>query len=168
MKRFNTIISVVDTSLITSTFINGEVSITAFASGADLPVGIAFRGTSLLFSVATAITRKSFKLFTERQEKHDTIKLLGYQRHFRYIYYMLAKPITVKLEWMHSWKALGSNIIQVFNFLMRTSYFTKIMYLFIIEIFEGHCEFIIPLLLCSSILNNSTTSRTYYDLLPIY
>lgn len=66
MKRFNTIISVVDTSLITSTFINGEVSITAFASGADLPVGIAFRGTSLLFSVATAITRKSFKLFTER------------------------------------------------------------------------------------------------------
>ena len=66
MKRFNTIISVVDTSLITSTFINGEVSITAFASGADLPVGIAFRGTSLLLTVATAITRKSFKLFTER------------------------------------------------------------------------------------------------------
>ena len=77
MKRFNTIISVVNTSLITSAFINGEVSITAFASGADLPVGIAFRGTSLLFSVATSITRKSFKLFTERQEKHDTIKLLA-------------------------------------------------------------------------------------------
>ena len=77
MKRFNTIISVVNTSLITSTFINGEVSITAFASGADLPVGIAFRGTSLLFSVAASITRKSFKLFTERQEKHDTIKLLA-------------------------------------------------------------------------------------------
>ena len=77
MKRFNTIISVVNTSLITSTFINGEVSITAFASGADLPVGIAFRGASLLFSVATSITRKSFKLFTERQEKHDTIKLLA-------------------------------------------------------------------------------------------
>ena len=77
MKRSNTIISVVNTSLITSTFINGEASITAFASGADLPVGTAFRGTSLLFSVATSITRKSFKLFTERQEKHDTIKLLA-------------------------------------------------------------------------------------------
>lgn len=71
-------------------------------------------------------------------------------RHFRYINYMLAKPITIKLEWKHSWKALGSNIIQVINFLMRTSYFTKIMHLFIIEIFEGCCEFIIPLLLCSS------------------
>ena len=49
----------------------------AFASGVGLPVGIALSGTSLLLSLATAITRKSFKIFTVKQEKHDAIKLLG-------------------------------------------------------------------------------------------
>ena len=64
MKRFNTITGIVDTSLITSTVITGGISIAAFASGVGLPVGIALSGASLLFSLATAITRKSFKIFT--------------------------------------------------------------------------------------------------------
>ena len=34
-------------------------------------------GTSLLLSLATAITRKSFKIFASKQEKHDAIKLLA-------------------------------------------------------------------------------------------
>ena len=34
-------------------------------------------GTSLLLSLATAITRKSFKIFALKQEKHDAIKLLA-------------------------------------------------------------------------------------------
>ena len=57
--------------------ITGGISIAAFASGVGLPVGIALSGTSLLLSLATAITRKSFKTFTEKQEKHDAIKLLA-------------------------------------------------------------------------------------------
>ena len=61
MKRFNTITGIVDTGLITSTVITGGISIAAFASGASLPVGVALSGTSLLLSVATVITRKSFK-----------------------------------------------------------------------------------------------------------
>ena len=77
MKRFNTITGIVDTSLITSTVITGGISIAAFASGVGLPVGIALSGTSLLLSLATAITRKSFKIFTVKQEKHDAIKLLA-------------------------------------------------------------------------------------------
>ena len=77
MKRFNTITGIVDTGLITSTVITGGISIAAFASGVGLPVGIALSGTSLLLSLATAITRKSFKIFTVKQEKHDAIKLLG-------------------------------------------------------------------------------------------
>ena len=77
MKRFNTITSIVDTGLITSEVITGRVSVAAFASGAGLPVGIALSETSLLFSLATAITRKSFKIFTVKQEKHDIIKLLA-------------------------------------------------------------------------------------------
>ena len=34
-------------------------------------------GTSLLLSLATAITRKSFKIFALKQEEHDAIKLLA-------------------------------------------------------------------------------------------
>ena len=64
-------------SLITSTVVTGGISIAAFASGVGLPVGIALSGTSLLLSLATAITRKSFKIFTVKQEKHDAIKLLA-------------------------------------------------------------------------------------------
>ena len=80
MKRFNTITGIVDTGLITSTVITGGtggISIATFASGVGLPVGIALSGTSLLLSLATAITQKSFKIFTVKQEKHDAIKLLA-------------------------------------------------------------------------------------------
>ena len=75
-KQFNTITGIVDTGLITSTVITGGVSIAAFASGAGQPVDITLSGTSLLLSLATAITRKSFKTFTIKQEKHDATKLL--------------------------------------------------------------------------------------------
>ena len=57
--------------------ITGGISIAAFASGVGLPVGIALSGTSLLLSLATVITQKSFKTFTIKQEKHDSIKLLA-------------------------------------------------------------------------------------------
>ena len=55
--------------------ITGGISIAAFTSGVDLPVGIALSGTSILLSLAIVITRKSFKTFTVKQEKHDAIKL---------------------------------------------------------------------------------------------
>ena len=77
MKRFNTITGIVYTGLITSTVITGGISIAAFASGVGLPVGIVLIGTSLLLSLATVITRKSFKTFTVKQEKHNSIKLLA-------------------------------------------------------------------------------------------
>ena len=77
MKRFNTITGIVDTGLITSTVITGGISIAAFASGVGLSVGIVLSGTSLLLSLATVITQKSFKTFTVKQEKHDSIKVLA-------------------------------------------------------------------------------------------
>ena len=58
------------------TVITGGIFITAFASGVGLPDGITLSGASLLLSLATAITRKSFKIVTVKQEKHDAIKLL--------------------------------------------------------------------------------------------
>ena len=77
MKQFNTITGIVDTGLITSTVITGGISIAALASGVWLPVGIALGGISLILSLATAITRKSFKIFTVKQEKHDAVKLVA-------------------------------------------------------------------------------------------
>ena len=53
--------SIADTGFITSTVITG-VSIAAFASGVGLPVGIAFSGIMLLFSLSAAITREYFKI----------------------------------------------------------------------------------------------------------
>ena len=69
MKQFTTIASIVGTGLITSTVITGGVSIATFASDIDLPVGIALSRTSLLFTLATAITQKFFKILTVKQEK---------------------------------------------------------------------------------------------------
>ena len=77
MKRFSTITGIVGTGLITSTVITGGISIAAFASGVGLPVGFVLSETSLLLSLATAITLKSFKIFTVKQEKNDAIKLLA-------------------------------------------------------------------------------------------
>ena len=57
--------------------ITGGISIAAFASGVGLPVSIALSGTSLLLSLGTAITLKSFETLTVKQEKHDSNKLLA-------------------------------------------------------------------------------------------
>ena len=76
MKRFNTIKSIVDTDLITSTMITGGIYVAAFPNGVGLPVDIPLSGTSLLLSLATIITQKSFKTFPVKQEKLDAIKLL--------------------------------------------------------------------------------------------
>ena len=77
IKPFDTITDIVDTDLITSTVIAGGISIAAFASSVGLPVGAALGRTSLLLSLATVITRKSFKTFSVKQEKHNSIKLLA-------------------------------------------------------------------------------------------
>ena len=76
-KRFNTMTGIVDIGLITSKVITEEISIAAFASGVGLPVGIALSGTSLLLSLGTGSTQKSFKILTVKQEKHDAIRLLA-------------------------------------------------------------------------------------------
>ena len=76
MKRFNTIKSIVDTGLITSTVIAGGVSIVTFASGVGQPVGIALSGTSLLLFLATVITRKSFKTFTVNKKNTRPLRCL--------------------------------------------------------------------------------------------
>ena len=49
MKQLNTVTSIVDTGLITSTVITGGISIAVFGSGAGLPLVIALSRTSLLF-----------------------------------------------------------------------------------------------------------------------
>lgn len=60
-----------------STVVTRWVSIAAFVSGVDLPDDIVFSGIRETFSLATAISRKSFKTFTIKQEKHGAIKLFA-------------------------------------------------------------------------------------------
>ena len=66
--QFDTITSMLDTSLITLTAITGGASTTAFASAAGLPVGITLFGTRLIFSPAVAITGKYSKIFIAKQK----------------------------------------------------------------------------------------------------
>ena len=77
MKRFNTITGIVDAGLITSTVITEGISIAAFAIGVGLPVGIALSRTSLFLFLETVITPESFKTFTVKQQKQNSIKLLA-------------------------------------------------------------------------------------------
>ena len=76
-KEFNTITGIVETSLITSAVINGEVSTAAFTSVVGLPVGIVLGVTSLASSLGTVITRKSSKTLTVKQAKFNSTKLLA-------------------------------------------------------------------------------------------
>ena len=71
------ITGIVDTGLITSTVITRGTSNAAFGSGVGLPAGIFLSGTTLLPSLTTVITRKSFKNFTVKLEKRDSIKLFA-------------------------------------------------------------------------------------------
>ena len=59
MKRFNTITRVLHTCVIKSEIITGWISIAVFPSCIGLLIGIALGGTSLPFSLAKAIPRKS-------------------------------------------------------------------------------------------------------------
>ena len=77
IKQFNAITGIVDTGLIRLVVITGRISTATFASGVGLPVGAAFGRAGLLLSLATVITRKSFKILTVKQKKQDAIKVLA-------------------------------------------------------------------------------------------
>ena len=77
IKRFSTITTVLDTSLITTTGINGGISIAALASGIGLPVGKSLSATSLLLSLGITITRKTISILNSKEKKHDNIRLLA-------------------------------------------------------------------------------------------
>ena len=66
-EAISTITNILETGLITSTTIIGEVSIAAFAGVPGLTVGTTLSETSLLFSIVTAITQKSFKYFLQNK-----------------------------------------------------------------------------------------------------
>ena len=78
MKRFNTITSIVDTGLITSTVITGGVGIAAFANGVVVPFGIAWSETSqFCLSCDSQYAKIFWNIYhkARKQEKHHEIKL---------------------------------------------------------------------------------------------
>ena len=87
MKGFNAIKGVLDTGLLTSAVVTGVLFTAGFEVGAGLPLGVAVSWTTLLFSLATAITLKYFKIFTMQHEtkKHDASKLFDQRKGDRII-----------------------------------------------------------------------------------
>ena len=76
-KRYSTSVRLVDHALIAATVISGSGSIAALCSGIGIPVSIALGGVTLCLSLATAITRKTNKLFDVKVKKHDKIVVLA-------------------------------------------------------------------------------------------
>ena len=76
-KRFNKIIGILDTGLITSSAFTGGTSIPAFASGIGLPVGAALGAFGVLLSLSRIVIQKSSRALTVKQGKHDAIMLLA-------------------------------------------------------------------------------------------
>ena len=75
-KRFNTIIGILDISLITSAAITGGVCIAAFASGVGLPIASALGGLGVVLSLLMVATRKFSRGLTVKQGKQDAIMML--------------------------------------------------------------------------------------------
>ena len=63
--------------MIAATVISGSGSIAALCSGIGIPVSIVLGGVTLCLSLATAITRKTNKLFDVKVKKHDKIVVLA-------------------------------------------------------------------------------------------
>ena len=76
-KRLNAIIGIVDTGLITSAVIAGGASISAFASGAGLPIGAALCRLGIVLSLLTVATRKFSRSQTVKQGKYNAIMLFA-------------------------------------------------------------------------------------------
>ena len=76
-KRFNKIVGIEDTSLIASSVIIRGNSIAALASGVGLHDGAVLGGFRAALSLPTIFTRKSSRSLTEKQAKHNSIKLLA-------------------------------------------------------------------------------------------
>ena len=76
-KRFNKIVGIVGTSLIASSVIIRGNSIAALASGVGLHDGAVLGGIRAALFLPTIFTRKSSRSLTEKQAKHNSIKLLA-------------------------------------------------------------------------------------------
>ena len=76
-KRYSTSVRLVDHALIAATVISGSGSIAALCSGIGIPVSIGLGSVTLCLSLATAITRKTNKLFDVKVKKHDKIVVLA-------------------------------------------------------------------------------------------
>ena len=76
-KRYSTSVRIVDHTLITATVITGGGGLAALCTGIGIPVSIALGSISICLSIATAITRKTNKIYDSKIKKHDKIGVLA-------------------------------------------------------------------------------------------
>ena len=92
MKRLAIISNGIGTGLITTAVISASLSIPALTREWASPVGVASSSITILLPLATAASRRSSQLFTVKQEKHNSIKLLP-KRKLNSISDAISKPI---------------------------------------------------------------------------
>ena len=76
-KKFRTSVRTVDNTLITATVITGGGGLAALCTGIGITASIALGSISICLSIATAITRKSNKIYDAKIKKHDKIGVLA-------------------------------------------------------------------------------------------
>ena len=76
-KRYSTSVRIVDHTLITTTVITGGGGLAALCTGVGIPISIALGSISICLSIATAITRKTNKIYDAKIKKHDKIGVLA-------------------------------------------------------------------------------------------
>ena len=70
-KRYTTSVRIVDHTLITTTVITGGGGLASLCTGIGIPVSIALGSISICLSIATAITRKTNKIYDAKIKNYD-------------------------------------------------------------------------------------------------
>ena len=77
MNKYVTIFNYIDKILIVLNATSGGVSIISFSSVIGAPAGIASASFTLIFSLATGITKKLLDITRKKRKKHDKILMLA-------------------------------------------------------------------------------------------
>ena len=77
MNKYVTIFNYIDKILILLNATSGAVSIISFSSVIGAPAGIASASFTLIFSLATGITKKLPDITRKKRKKHDKILMLA-------------------------------------------------------------------------------------------
>ena len=77
LNKYVAVFDYIDQTLIVLSSTSGAVSIILFTSSTGAPIGIASASFTLIFSLATGITKKLLNITRKKKKKHDKILMLA-------------------------------------------------------------------------------------------